>query len=120
MFIIRELHMPRSMSSNLQPQALEFLPKPFEEAIKEASFSFPYKPHNYYYVVTAREEDGIDDFLLIVDPELRPAENELFVSMIGGIPQVRKYSPYLHRDCQVLGTVTHASKAVAINTDPLD
>ncbi len=120
MFIVRELHVPRSMNSNLQPLALETLGKPFEFAIKEAFFSFPYKPGIYYYVVTAREEEGIDDYLLIIDPDLPPAENELFVSMVDGLPRVRKYSSRLHYDCRVLGTVSHASKAGSINTAPLD
>ncbi len=120
MFVVREIHIPRSTGSNLEPVAIGTLQKPFEYIVKEALFSFPYKPDNYYYVISVRENDHTDDFLLIIDPDLQPDENELFVSMVNGLPMVRKFASRLHDDCQILGTVAHASKAGSINTEPLE
>ena len=120
MFLVKEIHLPRSTGSKLEPVALESLQKPFEYVVREALFSFPYKPDNYYYVISVREVNGLDDFLLIIDPDLEPAEDELFVSMVGGIPTVRKFASRFQAERPFLGTVAHASKAGSINTEPLE
>jgi hypothetical protein len=121
MFTIKEILIPRSNGLNLAPVAIEKLEKPFEYAIKEALFAFPYKPDNYYYVVSVRaqEEEGEDEFLLIIDPDIKPSEGDLFIFEINDIPTVKKFVPRLHRDCHILGTVAHASKASSINIEQL-
>ena len=120
MFLVKEIHLPRSTGSKLEPVALESLRKPFEYVVRQALFSFPYKPDNYYYVISVCEENGTDDFLLIIDPDLELTQDELFVSMVGGIPTVRKYALRFLDERPFLGTVAHASKAVSINTEPLE
>jgi hypothetical protein len=121
MFTIKEILIPRSNGLNLAPIAIEKLEKPFEYAIKEALFSFPYKPDNYYYVICVQAEKAEveDDFLLIIDPDVKPNEGDLFVSEFNSIPAVQKFVFRLHNDCRILGTVAHASKASSINMDPL-
>lgn len=113
MFVIKEIHLPRIN----QIIAVDKLEKPFEEAIKQALFTFPYKPDYYYYVVCVREENGVDDFLLIVEPDTRPAQNQLFVSVIDNVPVVKKYDSEIHDDLKILGTVAHASRSATIHID---
>lgn len=115
MFIIKELLIPRSSGVNLTPVPIETLKNGFEEAISEALFSFPYSPDKYQYVVNVRDEKGIDEYLLIIDPKLAPEKDQLFVAVINNIPVVKRYNPLLHRDTKILGTLAHASKASSIN-----
>ncbi len=121
MFTIKEILIPRSNGLNLAPLAIEKLEKPFEYVIKEALFAFPYKPDNYYYVISVRAEREVpeDDFLLIIDPDVKPSEGDLFVYEIDDVPGVKKFVPRLHNDCHILGTVAHASKASSINIEQL-
>ena len=111
MFIIKEIHLPRI--NVVMP--IDKLEKPFEEVIKQALFTFPYKPDYYYYVICVREENTEDDFLLIVEPETLPNEGQLFVSVFKDIPEVRKYDAELHSTVKILGTVAHATKPNSIN-----
>jgi hypothetical protein len=121
MFTVKEILIPRSNGLNLAPLAIGNLEKPFEYVVKEALFAFPYKPDNYYFVVSVQEqkEEVEDDFLLIIDPDLKPAEGDLFIFEVNNVPAVKKFVPHLHRDFHILGTVAHASKAPAINIDQL-
>jgi SOS-response transcriptional repressor LexA len=120
MFTVKEILIPRSNGLNLAPVAIGSLEKPFEHVVKEALFAFPYKPDNYYFVVSVQgdsQEETEDEFLLIIDPDLKPAEGDLFIFEIDDVPSVRKFVPRLHDEYRILGTVAHASKAPAINIE---
>ena len=119
MFTVKEILIPRSNGLNLAPVAIESLEKPLEHIVKEALFAFPYKPDNYYFVVSVQEDtkEGEDEFLLIIDPDLKPAEGDLFIFEIDNVPAVRKFVPRLYDAYRILGTVAHASKAPAINIE---
>ena len=117
MFIIKEILMPRSSRSNLAPLAINTLEDSFENTITRALFAFPYSPNHFQYVINVQVENGIDDFLLIVDPELMPIEGQLFVSVIENVPVVRKYNKSIHADLKILGTIAHASKATSVLID---
>jgi hypothetical protein len=114
MFVIKELLIPRSTGANLTPIPIENLINGFEESISEALFSFPYNPDKYQYVINVREEKGIDEYLLIIDPKLQPEKDQLFVTVINDVPVVKKYDPLAHRSTHILGTLAHASKAASI------
>ena len=117
MFIIKEILMPRSSRSNLAPIAIDTLEASFEDTITRALFAFHYSPDHFQYVINVQIENGIDDFLLIVDPELMPIEGQLFVSVIENVPVVRKYNESIHSGLKILGTIAHASKAASVFID---
>lgn len=114
MFIITEILIPRSRGSNLDPVAIDTLEDSFEKLIKLATFAFPYSPDKFQYVVNVREEQGSEIFLLIVNPELKPDEEQLFVTVIDDIPVVKKYNLLIHRNLKILGTIAHASKVSTV------
>ena len=119
MLIIKEIFIPRSSRANLTPVAIGDLTNSFETAIKEALFSFPYDLHKYQYVVRVQEDNGRDDSILIIDPELFPSKDQLFVCIVDNVPVVEKYDPAIHHEIKILGTVVQASNVPSINSELL-